>query len=164
MVLFNLSILFALFPLASAFLSQYGSKPNFRWCDSAERILVSRGSSFIAFRNGGLSSKHHRGLARCQIMIRVHQKEETSEEKMASMPLPSVVAINSGVSDPAKQSKSALEFFAMMDEFSSFTKREIGSVQSPRLRALFEGVQAGGRGEAMQTDFLVAVSVTYVCR
>ncbi len=83
---------------------------------------------------------------------------------MASMPLPSVVAINSGVSDPAKQSKSALEFFAMMDEFSSFTKREIGSVQSPRLRALFEGVQAGGRGEAMQTDFLVAVSVTYVCR
>ncbi len=82
-----------------------------------------------------------------KISICVHQKEETSEDAQISMQLPSAIAVSSGVTDPSKQSKSALEFFAMMDEFSQFSERDIGSVQNPRLRALFEGVQAGGRGK-----------------
>ncbi len=94
-----------------------------------------------------------------QITNCVHQKEETLEDAEVSMQLPSAIAISSGVTDPSKQSKSALEFFAMMDEFSQFTERDIGSVQNPRLRALFEGVQAGGKGKNAREIVLLSVFV-----
>jgi hypothetical protein len=84
------------------------------------------------------------------------------------MQLPSAIAISSGVSDPSKQSKSALEFFAMMDEFSQLTERDIVSVKNPRLRALFEGVQAGGKGKNAREIVLLFVFVltlqTNLCR
>lgn len=157
----NLStFLFLLFPPASTFLLHYGSKTNFIPVNTAKHCPWIRGEVFPVRLKEDLVNR--------QITICVHQKEETLEDAEVSMQLPSAIAIRSGVTDPSNQSKSALEFFAMMDEFSQFTERDIGSVQNPRLRALFEGVQAGGKGKNAREIVLLFVFVltlqTNLCR
>lgn len=93
-------------------------------------------------------------LARYSTSIR-GQEESSELSATVAMLLPSDVALAARNSESSKPSKSGLEFFAMMDEFAQFTERDINSVQNQRLRALFEGVQAGGRDPKVLRAFEV---------
>lgn len=50
---------------------------------------------------------------------------------------------SSSSSSPTKKTKLALEFQSMMDEFASYTDRDIIAVPNPRYRALYYGAHAG---------------------
>jgi len=94
-------------------------------------------------------------LARYSTSIRGQEESSETSTTTVAMLLPSDVALAARNSESSKPSKSGLEFFAMMDEFAQFTERDINSVQNQRLRALFEGVQAGGRDPKVLRAFEV---------
>ena len=52
-------------------------------------------------------------------------------------------------------SKLAKEFYTMMDEFAQFTPIDIQSVNSPRYRALYEGVLAGANEPKVMNAFCI---------
>ena len=130
--------------VTSAFLSHHSNR------HVVELLLLSshkKTPDVLAPRKDSAKKYLFGQLARYSTSIRGKEESSETSTTTVAMLLPSDVALAARNSESSKLSKAGLEFFSMMDEFAQFTERDINSVQNQRLRALFQGVQAGGRGE-----------------